>query len=426
MESMPEALKVGITGITKDVVGGAAPVASPCDAHEFKYFQTHPTERTHYYQCDPWGTFVEHVCENKTIWDRWTLMCQPADNVRNLTSPLSAKIANIDLFNCSQPEYECINGGECVFELKEYKCSCPVKFTGDFCEIEIADADLYSEIMSGNFSLEDYVKRLMNENITLDISFYAKYKDVLDSRVYVKLVEYLSHYQKGLVRYDTLVNSLIEDILSDIYPDADFLRSFNVSAHNVVTTVRLVPNLLSYARYSSEHYKEVFAQYQSVLDQLWIFLNATSVNISAEAVRYSELTGLFLNETIRVAGSSNRSVVVRNKNTGRNFFVDPLTISATGALDTIRSEYEVTLNLTSRVFAMLNEYEKTINSEFEKRPEIVKRPIVETKISGTGDLIKLFEQIEATNLDIWDTLISYGFWFVTKALVHPTVVPMIV
>lgn len=117
-------------------------------------------------------------------------------------------------------------------------------------------------------------------------------------------MRYLSFYKDGEVRYDTLINSLVEDILENIYPDAEYLSVFNATEQNVIAMVQMVPSLLSYARYSFDRYQDVFAQYQHVLTTLVKSLNSSLPNIKEEATQYTVLTRIFLNQTVTLMNSN--------------------------------------------------------------------------------------------------------------------------
>ena len=198
-----------------------------CDlSSQFNYYISHPTDPTKYIQCDPWGTSEVRTCLNDTIWDSWSYTCALRENIKNITvqfpsGPSKAK-SSIPV-NCTANEVECLNGGYCMLAYGEPKCVCSSLYTGEFCELNINYSDLYHQILSGNFSIEEFKKRLYEENVTTDKSYYEKYRSKLDNVTYSALVKYLSLYQKDDIRYDTLVTILMEDILDNMYPDAKYV-----------------------------------------------------------------------------------------------------------------------------------------------------------------------------------------------------------
>jgi hypothetical protein len=395
---------------------------NPCETSDFKYYQPHPTDATKYYQCDPWGSFVLRTCANDTIWNRWTLKCEEPENVKNLTSLIPVGIRRAALFNCTATGSVCVNGGVCVNEVGVYRCDCVGNFTGELCEMKINESDMFGEIMQGNFSLREYVNKLVKESSNMDASYYERYKKVLDEATYTKLMNYLTKHKEGYVRYDILINSLVEDVLGDIYPDADFLRSFNISSQNIVATVRLVPNLLSYAKYSSERYQEVFVQYQNVLGQLWNYLNATCPNMSIKARVYSDLTRVFLNDTnLRHFEENTTNEDHEHHFSGRKFFHEELKTENV-VKQTIKTDYDVTLEKTYKLYRLLVSFEKAVSDEYTKNPDFIQRSVSETTLPGATEIIGLFDEIQNVNIEIWDSLVSYGFWYLTNMFTVPSAV----
>jgi hypothetical protein len=195
-----------------------------CDlSSQFNYYISHPTDPTKYIQCDPWGTSEVRTCLNGTIWDSWSYTCALKENIKNITVQFpsgTSKAKSSIPVNCTANEVECLNGGYCMLAYGEPKCVCSSLYTGEFCELNINYSDLYHQILSGNFSIEEFKKRLYEENVTTDKSYYEKYRSKLDNVTYSALVKYLSLYQKDDIRYDTLVTILMEDILDNMYPDA--------------------------------------------------------------------------------------------------------------------------------------------------------------------------------------------------------------
>lgn len=296
-------------------------------------------------------------------------------------------------------------------------CLCPTNFTGEVCEIGANQLNVFSDIMNGNATLKDYANRLVKESGELDLTYYQKYEKVLNKETYEKMMSYLRKYKDGLVRYDILISSLVEDVLVDVYPDAEFLRSFNVSSKNILTVVRLVPNLLSYAKYSSERYEEVFVQYQRVLDELFSYLNATCPNMTREAQVYIELTRLFLKEKNfeKIEKEHNEQMITDGtmKVYGRRFFHDELKTEKL-VKETIKADFDLTLEKTYKLHRLLVTFDKAVAQEYKANPSFVHQPLIKSSLPGVSEVIALFDEIQTTNSQIWDSLVSYGFWYVTN------------
>jgi hypothetical protein len=388
---------------------------TPCESSpEFKYYQPHPTDSTKYYICDPWGTGIVQSCEHDLIWNNWLLKCDKIATVKNMTSyysPILQSNTNKTVLNCSTTEFQCLNGGICTETLGFYKCVCTKEFTGEFCESRIDITDLTHDILNGKFSVFDYKLRLAEENITMEMDYYRRYKDQLDNVTYGELIKYLSMYNNSEIRYDTLINRLIEDILHDIYPDAEYLSSFNASSQYVVSMIKLMPSLLSYSRYSFERYDQVFAQYQKVLSYLVINLNRTLPVLVNEATEYVTLTEVFLNQTVLTLNqtiSENRTLMVENSSKKN------IQLSEKEITQDLKANFNITLKATEKLFEKIEKFEQNVKVRMETDPKIYTVLLGECKIDGSVELIELFNEIAASSAQVWDSLVNYGFWYITN------------
>lgn len=165
---------------------------------DFKYFQKIENEPTKYIQCDPWGTGKVKTCPEGLLWNEWTLICDPKEKIHNMTldlSKFSVTTASRPVVNCSLAGIECLNGGSCVQATSgDYKCWCRTDYTGQFCESRVDFTDITHEILNSTFSVVDYRKHLQEENLTMSISYYEKFKDQLDNLTYTELVWFLAYF----------------------------------------------------------------------------------------------------------------------------------------------------------------------------------------------------------------------------------------
>jgi len=404
----PEKRNLDFSSIESD-----SEIVSLCESStEFKYFIPYPNDETKYVQCDPWGTGSLKSCKKGLVWNMWSLKCENRENIRNLTFNFPTQ--EIKQVNCSLVGLECLNDGICqVTPSGSYKCVCRPDFSGQFCESRVDSTDLSHQILNGTFSIVDYKARLIEQNISVDASYYERYRDHLDNGTYSELMNYLTFYKKGDVRYDSLINSLIQDILEDIYPDAEYLSSFNASSQNVIAMVRLIPSLLSYSRYSLDRYEEVFGQYQKILQGLVNILNSTVPTIRDEALQYSRLTEMFLNQTmmiLRQKSAERKNLVIDNQ------FVESVQLSQVEMKDNLKFNFNSTLNSIEELFNSLEEFQNTLLQEMQTNPSLSSLTLGEAKFSGAQNILALFNKISASSSQIWDSLVNYGFWYMTNAL----------
>lgn len=284
--------------------------------------------------------------------------------------------------------------------------------------------DLTHAILNGTFSIREYVQQLAQLNITQDSTEYEKYKDKLDAQTYAELMKYMSMYKKGEVRYDIVVNTLVENILEDIYPDAAYLSTFNASAVSVVELVRIIPNLLSYSKYSQERYGDVFARYQQVLTRLIEYVNNTKeTKCREQAYQYALLTGVFMNRTIAqlnqtYSNSENIDALLQTEQAKQQH----VQMNETQVRETLREQYNATLQASQRLFASLEKFQMGVQKAIEEKTIDVSRiTLSEVKIEGAEEVRNLLQSITSSSIQIWDSLVNYGFWFITSYLATPIV-----
>lgn len=393
-------------------------VSSLCESSTgFKYYKEHPEDRTKYVQCNPWGAGEVRSCENGTIWNSWSLRCDFEENVRNVTLAWEAEFRNASIpVNCTQNELECINDGVCVTVFGRAKCQCSANFTGQFCESKVDNFDLYHEIVSGSFNASLYRQRLESEITPVKVSFYEQYESKLSKETYDELIGYLRLWENGTtnssVRYDVLVNFLVEEVLQNIYPDAYYLMNFNASEQSVVELIRLIPNLLSYAKYSSERYSEVFVEYQSVLGRLSVILNETCEQTREYAARYTRLTNVFLNQTLSLTNESWFDWQQVNNAT----IDEPSRLTDSEVKEKLRSEFNATLERSNKLFESLNKFHDKVVSEMAVNKGIYNVTLGACDFVGSNEVITLFDGIARSTTEVWESLVNYGFWVITNYL----------
>jgi len=377
---------------------------------QFKYYLPHPSSSVKYVVCDPWGTGLVRACPEGKMFDQWTLQCSAREEIRNMTFTMPVhKTHQTKPSACNSSESLCLNNGVCVESNDSLRCMCSSDFTGQFCETIVSSiTSLYSEIMNGTFSFRQFQRQLIELNMTnVDASHYHQYKDVLDTDVYDDLMKYLLSFRKDEVRYDHAMNELIEDVLEDIYPDAEYLASFNASSQQIVDMVRFIPNLLSYAKYSFERYELVFQQFKGVLNRLVVLLNTTEPALRSYAMKYSELTVMIANRTQENIQSIQ---VFTQMNVGQ--------VSENELISNIGTNYNATLESTQRLYKLLDRFVTFVTEELVKNPKTLSLTLAESKFPVCEEVLQIFNEISTVSAQIWENLVQYGFWYVTSNLIR--------
>lgn len=397
---------------------------NPCDTRRnFNYYVVYPENPSRYIQCDPWGTGVVRTCVDGTLWNMWALRCDLASDIHNMTLVLPKRV-----FNCSLSSMKCLNEGVCTEStLGGDRCVCKPEWTGLNCETRVDTNDLYHEIMNGTFSIHRFRLELEALNITSDVSTYEVYRSQLDNATFGELMRYMSLYKGREVRYDTLMNNLVEQVLEDIYPDAAFLSAFNASSVSVVQLVELIPNLMSYSKYSLERYEDVFVRYQDVLGRLVEYLNSTRVDhptLRREAEEYTRLTAIFMNQTV-AATEAAKSTPSRVENVeelleSRDEAQAHTQLTEKQIRDSLRVQFNQTLVSTQRLFVALEEFQRGVAELVQSgSQDVFSMTLTQSKLNGTAVIAEMLQQIAVSSDSIWDSLVNYGFWFITTMLVTP-------
>ena len=400
-------------------------------SQDFTYYHSFESDESKYIQCDPWGTYEIKSCEKDYYWNKWEFRCTKSNDIKNLTlltvpDLFQTSSLNID---CNQTESVCLNNGICGEFNGHYKCVCPSNFTGEFCENTIDTVDIYHDILKKTFSIDAYKLRMIDENLMNNISYYEQYQDTLNDETYDELMNYLSYYNDTEeIRYDTLINTLVQDILRDIYPDVEFLLTFNASDNNMIEMIALIQNLLSYAKYHDTVYLKVFNEYEKVLSNLIDILNKKSLQKSIykrEAASYTRLTFLFLNQTSQMMKNftSNESI----PNNAEQYFKlytqnELFPILSMPKQNEIKEYLKIKFNSTmlaaDKLHKMFYPLQIKILNELDINAEIRNKTLGEMANSWPeiANLITYYDQICHIGSQLWDALVNYGFWHITRTL----------
>jgi hypothetical protein len=387
---------------------------------EFRYYIENPSgNKTSYIECNPWGTFEEHVCEEGKEFDEWSVRCMHKDATY---VALVAKAATmpIETINCTLPEFSCLNGGMCV---QDIKCMCNGTFTGEFCETEVEVSELYVRLMSDSFSIKDYTQWLISENLTSRPSFFDHWESRVEPSVWSKVVEYLSHFKEGTLRYDTVMSELVENIIEDIYPDANYLREFRGTPRSWITIVHMIPNLHSYAKYSLSRFDDILFQYERVLDKVIKALNTTV--IQKQAVEYMNLIETFGNKSVKIMW--NKTVEHKHPHPMHAAFnpmglVLPANYSDVIAKEHMRALFNTTLNQTRTLFKSYSHFLKDLIVSADSVKPTFNWTAEVLKFAARNETITMLHDIQVSTWKLWCKVHKYGMWYLTSVFVEPSFV----
>jgi hypothetical protein len=338
---------------------------------EFKYYLPYPVDNTKYVQCDPWGVAIVKTCQSGFFWDNVTLEC------------------------CSQADI----GKSSVVDWSVQGVAVN-SVSGILPESGISSNSVYTDIINGNFSYNDYIAKLMLENKT-DILNVEQYKGLVDQSFYNELVKYNALFNSSQIRYDQVLNCLVEEILQDIYPDTFYLSSFNVSSERLVDVIRFIPNVLSYSKYYSVRYLAVFGKFQTVLDDLKAIFDK-NMKPKSYAAEYIKLIGLYTNSSL-----ANQTGILPIVNVDRFVSQDQIKLQ-------LGSEYNFTLDTTFELYDFFGKYLNSSQANLKLHQELYVQNFVDAKIEGGNQVVQWFGQLNGISNQIVESLINYGFWYLTN------------
>lgn len=186
---------------------------------------------------------------------------------------------------------------------------------------------------------------------------------------------------------------------------------FNASSQTVVDMVQMIPSLMSFSKYSFERYDKVFAEFQRVLDKLVTYFKVSIPRIREEANEYTKLTYLFLNKTVQ--GS-----IFKSENTSQLMIQDAVSESIRfnedEVKDSIRDNFNSTLTASTKLFELFDTFQNAVFAQSQINPGILNVTLAESKIAGASEIVRLFDDISVASAQIWDSLVNYGFWYITN------------
>lgn len=377
-----------------------------CKIHaNFEYYKIYPNDLTKYVECDVWGNGTLKSCPEGKMWDQFHKICSTEkiyQTGQNLTLEMEKLEEMYSKMNCNNSvEFECMNDGKCESTESGHECVCTEKYTGDLCEHLVIKHSIFSKILKCEFSIAEFKENLSKnlENFEITAAEMENIKNTVKESTHEELMKYLASFKDGEVRYDIVLESLIDSILEDIYPDVYYLSLFNASSENFFSVVQTIPSLISYSKYTDERYAEVFGKYQEVLEKLVANLNETWVNVESEASEYLDVCQKVWNET-----NTENSLVRENT-------------SVKQTMESLEEAFKKHKEEETEFVLKLEALRVNSIEEMKSQPELAQMKLSEMSDNENAkELIGIFDLIAARSEEVMSVLQNYGFWAVTDAL----------
>jgi len=418
--------------------GASLPVSdvkvNPCvdsELYFLRYYQPYALDERKYIQCDPWGGMVVRDCYSNAKWSSWLGRCSDGVLERSFGNmsvvnvsveslptlpPISALPVNVS--SCQYFGNEtCINGGLCNFYPSGSRCVCIGNYSGDYCQtFNVKSFGIFGQLINESFSLDMYRKSrpLMDEfyvyNGTIDTSMVAENV----TRAFI--AEYLALYPNGTMRFDMLVNYLIQDYLSLIYPWQFFLQEFGYQSEMQMGYVNAIPGLLLSSKYSYDKYNDMWALYDDVLHRLVKYLPDYLPNIHKEAELFYQIYDGIFTEFER---SGKLSSLMSNYTSE---FGNVSYVTVEMIRDKIRRDFNQTLSLSYKLFDLLGRFDEEIgvraaaaSSSSSLNATFIQEVVANFSLSE--NVTRSIAALSESNAEIWDSLSFYGFWYVVSEFV---------
>jgi hypothetical protein len=162
------------------------------------------------------------------------------------------------------------------------------------------------------------------------------------------------------------------------------------------------PRCLDHGQYSEDASGLVaLAHYSSPAECSVVYaLNTTGEpeKFGIEATKYQRLTHLFLNKTVQARISHSLSIKFNDYEVKNG----------------IEKESNLTLANAIKLLDLFESFQATIEREKISNPNILNMKLGECKSKESIEVVSLLKEINKSDVSIWDSLVNYGFWYITN------------
>jgi hypothetical protein len=400
------AIFINAKSIQKEIVNPC----TPDGLYTLQYYYPYPNDDSRFIECDPWGQMYVKMCSQGSRWNSWISSCviQVPDDNREMPKVM---IYN-ETQSCSfYGNSTCQNGGYCNQFIIESKCFCPSNFVGDFCEVASSSMGAFGQLINDSFSIELYKRQrpLSSDSLTFNTTFDTSI--VLDELTKKRVEEYLVKYPNGEMRFDTLINYLVQDFLSQLYPSAFYLREFLMVNEVAMGYTSAIPNLLQTAKYSYDNFDNLFKIFVEVLERLAAYLPKHMPQVKEEAQSFFNVYDMIFT----------RFTTVGNFTKLTNFtseMSNKTDLTRAEMKESIHDDFNATLSLSYDLFRYLNRFDDDLSV---KGNNYTSDQMQQAIVNFTADSItsQLLSDVSLKITSIWDSMSFYGFWYIISSYVVP-------
>lgn len=382
-------------------------LVNPCTPeglYAMQYYYPHPRGALRYIECDPWGGMHVKLCPKGSKWSSRISSCV----IQRLDNEAKKQIIHNETQSCAfHGNRACHNGGFC----SQSTCFCLSNYSGDFCEHVSPSIGVFGQLISDSFSLEAYKLQRPLSNDTYSLNATIDASIIVDELTRKSVQEYLDRYPHGEMRFDTLINYLVQDFLSHLYPSAFYLKEFTLESEIEMGYTNAIPNLLQTAKYSFDNFDNFFNIFIDVLDQLVKYLSKHITNANEEAQSFFEVYDRIYSQF----RSSNGFLKVKNFTNETMNTKEP---TREEMKKSMHDDFNATLRFSYNLFRYLRRFDDDLSV---KGVNYTNEQTQEASLNFTMDSItnELLTAINLRSKSIWDSMTYYGFWHVISSYVAP-------
>ena len=381
---------------------------TPAGLYTMQYYYPYPRDDSRYIECDPWGQMYVKECPEGSKWNTWISSCV----IQMPENDVPKQIVNNETQTCTfHGNWTCKNGGFCNQFISDSKCFCLSNFTGEFCELVSPSIGAFGQLINDSFSLEIYKNQRPLSTNKLAFNTSIDMSMILNEVTKKRVQDYLNKYPKGEMRFDTLINYLVQDFLSQVYPSAYYLREFLINSEIAMGYTNAIPNLLQTAKYSYDNFENFFKIFVEMLDRLVEYLPKHMVSVKEDAQSFYEVYDMIYSRVVVVENISKVLNIT-------NEMLNKTDLTRDEMKKSIHDDFNATLSYSYNLFRYLNRFDDDlsvngVNYTSEKMQEAI---LNFTMNSYTNELL---QEINLKSTSIWDSMSFYGFWYVISSYIVP-------
>jgi hypothetical protein len=306
----------------------------------------------------------------------------------------------------------CENQGVCNMFPTGGRCACLANTTGEYCQyknVTVKSTGVFGQLINDSFSLDTY-----RQNRPLLDEFYAAQNGSIDAsqvqcnQTRARIAEYLALYPNGTMRFDMLVNYLIQDYMTVIYPWQFFLQEFAYPSEMAMGYINAIPGLLMSSKYAYDKFDDFWSVLEDILQHLVKYLPEHLPNIRHEADLFFQIYDGFFRQFEKNGANLTTGMLTDE-------FGNVSAVNADMIKEKIRRDFNKTLSLSWDLFRTLGRFDEEIGvraASGQINATYVQELVA--NFSMSNNVTTLIGQVGESNAEIWDSTTFFAFWYVVS------------